>query len=68
MGEHNEVALKLLRDVVAGFAVLGSIVKLLPAIAAGFAVLWYLVNLYEKTTGRNFSESKVGLWLRKFIS
>lgn len=67
MTDHREVALKLLGDVVAGAAVLGSIVKLLPAIAAGFAVLWYVVNLYEKFTGKAFSESKMAALFRKFI-
>lgn len=63
--DHKEVALKLLGDVVAAFAVLGSIVKLLPAIAAGFAIVWYLIQIYEKATNKSFADTGIGSLIRR---
>lgn len=55
---------KQVGDVAAASVTVLTVFKLLPAIAAGFAIVWYSVALYEKITGKQFSES----WLAKFLS
>jgi hypothetical protein len=57
-------ALKTVGDVAAASVTVLTVLKVLPAVAAGFAIVWYSVGLYEKITGRQFSES----WLARFLS
>ncbi len=37
-------------DIVAGFAVVGSLVQLLPSIAALLAIAWYVIQIRESRT------------------
>jgi len=57
--------IKTVGDVAAASVTVLTVLKVLPAIAAGLAILWYLVGLYEKVTGREFSESKLARWLTR---
>jgi hypothetical protein len=45
---------------------IASLFQFLPWVAALFAILWYSVNIYEKVTGRPFSESWFARMLRGF--
>jgi hypothetical protein len=56
-------ALKTAGDVAAASVTVLTVLKVLPAIAAGFAIVWYSVGLYEKFTGRQFSESRLARFL-----
>lgn len=62
----NEVlaAIKHAIDVVAAGLTVLTIIKVLPAITAGLAAIWYVIGLYEKITGRAFSES----WVARFLT
>lgn len=64
MSNEAVAALKGAGDVAAASVTVLTIIKALPAIAAGFAIVWYSVGLYEKITGRQFSES----WLARILS
>jgi hypothetical protein len=64
MSSEAEVALRTTGDLAAASVTVLTVIKVLPAVAAGFAILWYSVALYEKITGRQFSES----WLARFLS
>jgi hypothetical protein len=57
-------AVKQVGDVAAASVTVLTVIKVLPAVAAGFAIIWYSVGLYEKVTGRQFSES----WLARFLT
>lgn len=48
--------MKAMGDVIAGSVTVGALLKFIPAIASLLAIFWYAVNLYEKVTGRPFSE------------
>jgi len=48
----------------AGVSVLTAF-KVIPAIAFILPVMWYLVGLYEKVTGRQFSESRLARWITR---
>jgi len=56
---------KPLGDVTAATVAVSTLLKLLPPIAALFAIIWYSVGLYEKITGRPFSESALARLLRR---
>jgi hypothetical protein len=62
----NEViaAVKHTLDVIAASVTVLTIIKVLPAITAGLAAIWYVMGLYEKITGRAFSES----WPARFLT
>jgi hypothetical protein len=64
MSSEAVVAVKTAGDVAAASVTVLTVLNVLPAIAAGFAIVWYSVGLYEKITGRQFSES----WLARFLS
>jgi hypothetical protein len=64
MSSEAVAALKGVGDVAAASVTVLTVLKVLPAVAAGFAIVWYSVGLYEKITGRQFSES----WLARFLS
>jgi hypothetical protein len=61
----NEViaAVKHTIDVIAASVTVLTIIKVLPAITAGLAAIWYLMGMYEKITGRAFSESRFARFL-----
>jgi hypothetical protein len=65
MSSEAVAALKGAGDVAAASVTVLTVLKVLPAIAAGFAILWYTVGLYEKFTGRQFSESRVARFLMR---
>jgi hypothetical protein len=50
-------------DVIAASVTVLTIIKVLPAITAGLAAIWYVTGLYEKITGRPFSESRFARFL-----
>lgn len=50
-------------DLLAASVTVLTMIKVLPGIAAAFAIVWYTVGLYEKFTGRQFSESRFARWL-----
>ncbi|MFC5476565.1 hypothetical protein [Massilia suwonensis] len=64
MSTEALAAVKQVGDVAAASVTVLTVIKVLPAVAAGFAIIWYSVGLYEKITGRQFSES----WLARFLS
>ena len=51
-------------DVLAASLTVLTIIKVLPAITAVLAAIWYSMGLYEKITGRPFSES----WIARFLT
>jgi hypothetical protein len=61
----NEViaAVKHAIDVIAASVTVLTIIKVLPAITAGLAAIWYVIGLYEKVTGRPFSDSRLARFL-----
>ena len=61
MSTEAVAALKTVGDVAAASVTVLTVLKVLPAVAAGFAIVWYSEGLYEKVTGRQFSES----WLSR---
>lgn len=56
-------AVKNTLDVIAASLTVLTIIKVLPAITAVLAAIWYLMGLYEKITGRQFSESRIARFL-----
>lgn len=56
-------AVKNTLDVIAASLTVLTIIKVLPAITAVLAAIWYLMGLYEKITGRPFSESRLARFL-----
>jgi hypothetical protein len=56
-------AVKHTIDVIAASVTVLTIIKVLPAITAGLAAIWYVMGLYEKITGRAFSESRFARFL-----
>ena len=65
MSSEAVAALKGVGDVAAASVTVLTILKLLPAVAAAFAIVWYSVGLYEKITGRQFSESRLAHFLTR---
>jgi len=65
MSSEAVAALKGAGDVAAASVTVLTVLKVLPAIAAAFAIVWYAVSLYEKVTGKQFSESRLALWLTR---
>ena len=65
MSRDVVAAIKTVGDVAAASVTVLTVIKVLPAIAAGFAIVWYWVGLYEKVTGREFSESRLARWLTR---
>jgi len=59
MNSEAVQAIKGVGDLMAASVTVLTVIKVLPAIAAGFAIVWYTVGLYEKFTGRQFSESHI---------
>lgn len=57
-------AVKNTLDVIAASLTVLTIIKVLPAITAVLAAIWYSMGLYEKITGRPFSES----WIARFLT
>lgn len=43
-------------DIVAGVAVVGSLVQLLPSIAALLAIVWYIIQIRESRTWRDVKQ------------
>lgn len=64
MSSEAVAALKGVGDVAAASVTVLTVIKVIPAVAAVFAIVWYSVGLYEKFTGKPFSES----WLARFLS
>jgi hypothetical protein len=62
----NEViaAVKHTLDVIAASVTVLTIINVIPKITAVLAAIWYVTVLYEKITGRPFSES----WLARFLT
>jgi hypothetical protein len=58
-------AVKQVGDVAAASVTVLTVTKVLPAVAAFFAIVWYSVALYEKITGRQFSESQLARFLSR---
>ena len=56
-------AVKNTLDVIAASLTVLTIIKVLPAITAVLAAIWYSMGLYEKITGRPFSESRFSRFL-----
>lgn len=56
-------AVKNTLDVIAASLTVLTIIKVLPAITAVLAAIWYSMGLYEKITGRPFSESRLARFL-----
>lgn len=61
MSSEAVAALKGVGDIAAASVTVLTILQLLPAFAAVF--VWYSVGLYEKVTGRQFSESRLARFL-----
>jgi hypothetical protein len=64
MSSEAVAALKGVGDVAAASVTVLTVTKVIPAIAAVFAIVWYSVALYEKFTGKQFSES----WLARTLT
>lgn len=65
MSSEAVAALKGVGDVAAASVTVLTILQLLPAFAAVFAIVWYSVGLYEKFTGKPFSESSLARFLTR---
>jgi len=63
MSSEAVAALKGVGDIAAASVTVLTILQLLPSFAAVFAIVWYSVGLYEKVTGRQFSESRLARFL-----
>ena len=63
MSSEVVAALKGIGDVAAASVTVITVIKVIPAVAAVFAIVWYSVGLYEKVTGRQFSESRLARFL-----
>lgn len=63
MNDHDlfREAMTYLAALVAGL----SLMQVLPAIASLFSVVWLGINIWEKTTGKSFSQTKIATWLTK---
>jgi hypothetical protein len=60
MSEH----FKLIGDVAAGTVTVLTVVSVLPAIAAALTIEWTAMRIYEGTSGRKFSDTKLARFLR----
>jgi len=69
MNTEAVTAVKAAGEVAAASVTLLTVLKFLPAIAAGFAIIWYSVMIpvwmYEKITGKQFSDSELAKRLRR---
>jgi len=54
-------AMNYLAALVAGL----SLMQVLPAIASLFSVVWLGINIWEKTTGKRFSDTKLARFFAK---
>jgi len=63
MSSEATQAIKGVVDALAASVTVLTVFRVLPGIAAAFAIVWYTVGLYEKFTGRQFSESRFARWL-----
>lgn len=65
MSAEVVAAVKVAGEVAAlGITVL-TILQVLPGIAALFAMAWYSIVLYERTTGREFKDTRFARWLTR---
>lgn len=62
---QQEQQVRLAGDVVAGGAIISSLLSWLPPIAAVLGVIWYLLLFYEKLSGKEFHLTRLGKWLRE---